>query len=172
MRKFRFVPIGIGAVSIAALGLASAFEFTPQFVWNASASAPIGLYRIETRLPEIGEYVLVKPEDALETLIVDRGYLPPEIPLLKRVAALAGDEICRENERVFVNNIHVADALLVDSAGRKMPVWSGCFSLRENEVFLLNAADKSLDGRYFGATNGSQIIGIATPVWMNADPPK
>jgi conjugative transfer signal peptidase TraF len=172
MRKSRFIPIGLGAISIAALGVSSAFEFAPQLVWNASASAPIGLYRIEKRLPEIDEYVLVKPEDALETFMVERGYLPPEIPLLKRVAALAGDEICCENDRIFVNNIHVANALFVDSAGRKMPIWRGCFSLRKDEVFLLNAPEKSLDGRYFGATSGSQIIGIARPVWVKADTPK
>lgn len=172
MRKSPFIPIGLGVVAIAGLGLASVFEFAPEFVWNASASSPIGLYRIESRRPKIGDYVLVEPTDALKSFIIERGYLPPEIPLLKRVAAIAGDEICRENERVFVNGAHVADALLVDSLGRKMPDWDGCILLRGDEVFLLNDAARSLDGRYLGATNVSQIIGIARPVWVMADAPK
>ncbi len=172
MRKSRFIPIGLGAISIAALGLSSAFDFAPRLVWNASASAPIGLYKIEKRAPAIGDFVLVDPDENLEKLIAERGYLPPEIPLLKRVAAVAGDEICRENERVFVSKIHVADALFVDSLGRRMPVWNGCFSLREDEILLLNAPEQSLDGRYFGSTNVSQIIGIARPVWVKTDTPK
>jgi conjugative transfer signal peptidase TraF len=172
MKNSRFIPIGLGAVSIAALGVSSVVDCAPQLVWNASASAPIGLYRIERKPPEIGDFVLVDPDENFVKLITERGYLPPDIPLLKRVAALAGDEICREKERIFLNTIHVADALLVDSAGQKMPVWSGCFSLRGDEVFLLNASEKSLDGRYVGATNGSQIIGIARPVWVKLDAPK
>ncbi len=172
MRISRFIPIGLGAVSIAALGVLSAFEFTPQFVWNASASAPIGLYRMEKRAAEMGDFVLVDPDENLEKLITERGYLPPEIPLLKRVMALAGDEICRENERVFINKFHAADALFVDSAGREMPVWRGCSLLLDGELFLLNTPEKSLDGRYFGATNVSQIIGIATPVWVTSATPE
>lgn len=169
MKNLRFIPIGLAASCVAALVLVSAVDFTPQFVWNPSASAPIGLYRIERKPPEIGDFVLVDSDENFVKLITERGYLPPDIPLLKRVAALAGDEICREKERIFLNTIHVADALLVDSAGQKMPVWSGCFSLRGDEVFLLNASEKSLDGRYVGATNGSQIIGIARPVWVKLD---
>ncbi|MBX9746198.1 MAG: S26 family signal peptidase [Hyphomonadaceae bacterium] len=172
MRISRFIPIGLGAVSIAALGVQSAVEFAPQFVWNASASAPIGLYKIEKRAPEIGDFVLVDPDENLQRLITGRGYLPSEIPLLKRVAALDGDEICRENEQVFINKFHAADALFVDSAGREMPVWGGCFTLQENELFLLNSSEKSLDGRYFGATNGSRIMGLATPVWVTSATPE
>ncbi len=172
MRISRFIPIGLGAVLIAALGVQSAVEFAPRIVWNASASAPIGLYRIEKRPPKISDFVLVDADDNLQKLITERGYLPSEVPLLKRVAALADDEICREQERVFVNRIHVAEALIFDSAGRKMPSWSGCFLLESDEMFLLNAPEKSLDGRYSGATNASQIIGIATPVWVRTDTPE
>lgn len=165
MSRRRFIPLSAGAVSIGALGLVIAQEFSPRLVWNASASAPIGLYRIEAHArPRIGEFALVKPEPALETFITDRGYLPPEIPLIKRVAALSGDEICRHDQSIFVANIHVADALLFDSAGRKMPVWGGCVTLKSDEIFLLNAPENSLDGRYFGATKMNGVIGVAIPV--------
>lgn len=165
MSRRRFIPLAAGAVSIGALGLVIAQEFAPQIVWNASASAPIGLYRIKAHArPRIGEFVLVKPEPALETFITDRGYLPPRIPLIKQVAARSGDEICRHDQAILVRNIHVADALLFDSAGRKMPVWSGCVTLKSDEIFLLNAPENSLDGRYFGATNMSGVIGVAMPV--------
>ncbi len=165
MKNFRLVPLAVGAFSIAALGLAMAHEFTPRLVWNASASAPIGLYRIKVATrPRIGEFVLVKPEPALEKFIADRGYLPRKIPLIKQVAALPGDEICRQNQAISVAKIHVAHALFSDSIGRKMPIWSGCFRLKPDEVFLLNPHEKSLDGRYFGATKLTGVVGVAVPI--------
>lgn len=165
MRRRRSVPLAAGAISIGALGLAIAHEFSPRLVWNASASAPIGFYRIKAGAhPKMGEFVLVEPEPALEKFITERGYLPPKIPLIKRVAALSGDEVCRHDQAIFVAKIHVADALVFDSAGRKMPVWSGCVTLTSDEIFLLNAPESSLDGRYFGATKMSSVIGVAIPV--------
>ncbi|MEQ1930137.1 MAG: S26 family signal peptidase [Parvularculaceae bacterium] len=165
MKSCRLLPMTAGAVSIAVLGLAMDHEFTPRFVWNASASAPIGLYAIKvgTR-PRIGDFVLVEPEPGLEGFITERGYLPPKIPLIKRVAALPGDEVCRQNQAILVAKIHVADALFMDSVGRKMPVWSGCFTLKSDEMFLLNPHEKSLDGRYFGATKSNDVVGVAVPI--------
>lgn len=171
MKMRRLILFSLGASSIAALGAAIAFDVTPRLVWNASASAPIGLYRIETRSPNIGEFVLVAPDVRLKAFIEERGYLPPEIPLLKRVAALPGARICRENFAVLMDKIHVADALIVDSRNREMPVWSGCYSLKSGEIFLLNDHKKSLDGRYFGATQASQIIGVAIPIFVDGAGP-
>lgn len=168
MKSNGLIPLSVSAVSIAALSLATVHEFAPRFVWNASASAPIGLYRIDGHsLPRIGDFVLVKPEPALQKFITERGYLPPKIALIKRVAALPGAEICRRDKTIVIEGIRVGDALLVDSLGRKMPVWSGCFTLNSDEVFLLNRHDKSLDGRYFGATKISDMVGVAIPllVW-------
>ena len=159
--------LAASGAAIAGLVLASAHPFAPMLVWNASASAPIGLYRIErNRSPEIGDFVLVRPDKTLERFIKERGYLPKDIPLLKRVAALAGDEICRHSEAIFINETRVADAQISDSFGRKMPSWSGCFTLKSGEILLLNDHEKSLDGRYFGATRMDEVIGLARAVWV------
>ncbi|MEZ5897212.1 MAG: S26 family signal peptidase [Parvularculaceae bacterium] len=160
-RKF----IAVSLVAIAAIGVASAISFAPKLVWNASASAPVGLYKIEKSALEVGDFVLVSPSEEAAKLIAERGYLPQDIPLIKRVAALSGDQICREDSAIFINNTFVATAQNVDSLGRNMPTWSGCFTLRNNEIFLLNDHEKSLDGRYFEATKASDVIGVARPVW-------
>ncbi|MFN3960636.1 MAG: S26 family signal peptidase [Parvularculaceae bacterium] len=167
MRRTATKIVAVSGAAIGALALASVVKFAPLLVWNASPSAPIGLYRIERhdRL-EVGDFVLVRPDESLAKLIAERGYLPENIPLLKRVAALSDDEICRENTAIFINKIHVADAQNLDSFGRKMPAWSRCFTLGSNEIFLLNDAENSLDGRYFGATNAVDAIGVARPVWV------
>lgn len=165
MRRRAAKIIAVSSAAMGALALASVVNFAPFFVWNASASAPIGLYRIERHdLLEVGDFVLVRPEKELAKLIAERGYLPENIPLLKRVAALSDDEICRENTAIFINRIHVADAQIFDSFGRDMPAWSGCFTLGSNEIFLLNDPESSLDGRYFGATAAADVIGIARAV--------
>ncbi len=171
MSRRRFIPLAAGAVSIGALGLVIAHEFAPQIVWNASASAPIGLYAIKVgSRPWIGEFVLVEPEPGREKFITERGYLPPKIRLIKRVAALPGVEICRHDEAILIAKIHVADALFLDSAGREMPVWRGCVTLKSDEIFLLNAPENSLDGRYFGATKLSSVIGVAIPMLVWEEP--
>lgn len=161
--------IAVSGAAIAASSIASLVNFAPLFVWNASASAPIGLYRIERhdRL-EAGDFVLVRPDDKLGKLIAERGYLPENIPLVKRVAAVPGDEICRDNTAIFIDEIRVADAQIRDSFGRKLPAWSGCFTLQSDEIFLINDPERSLDGRYFGATNFDHVIGAAQPVWVRS----
>lgn len=168
-RGFRHIILCVSGISVAAIGIASLGSFPTKLVWNDSASAAVGLYRVEKRDPELGEYALVKPNERLAQFIWGRGYLPPDVPLLKRIAALPGDEICRDNERIFINKKAAAEALLTDSFGRRMPEWSGCLMLNSDEVFLLNASKRSLDGRYFGATKRADIIGIAVPIWVRTD---
>lgn len=165
MKKGRKKPLIIGAAAIAALGVASAAEFTPRLVWNASASAPIGLYTVSQKKFERGDYVVVAPAPRLQALIDERGYLPPATPLLKRVAARSGARICRDEHGISIDNVIVAYALLSDSQGRLLPVWSGCKTLKADEIFLLNDHAQSLDGRYFGATKTAFVIGVARPVW-------
>ena len=166
MRRRRLLALALSGVSVAALGLASVTQFTPRLIWNASESAPLGLYRTEQGVPKIGDYVLVQPNRDIEILIVERGYLPDNIPLLKRVAALPGAEICRKGEGIFIDGSLIAEALPVDSAGRVLPIWQGCIILSANEVFLLNDPKNSLDGRYFGATDLDDVIGVVVPLWV------
>lgn len=156
----------VGAAAIVLLSIAMAVEFAPRLVWNATPSAPIGLYLVTYKAPVIGEYVLVNASGDAKKLIDERDYLPPDTPLVKRVAALSGAETCRENAKIYIDGVHVADALAVDSSGRDMPVWSGCFTLQSAELFLLNDHQKSLDGRYFGAIKASQIVGVARPLFV------
>lgn len=165
MRRGAVKVVAVSGAAIAALALVSAVKFAPVLVWNASASALVGLYRIERNKQfEVGDFVLVRPEETLAKFIKERGYLPENFPLLKRVAALPDDEICRQSEAIFINKARVANALIFDSQGREMPSWSGCFTLQEDELFLLNNHDRSLDGRYFGATKADAVIGVAKPV--------
>lgn len=169
MNTGRKKPLIIGAVAIAALSIASAAEFAPRLVWNASASAPIGIYSVSQESLERGDYVIVSPSQRVQALIDERGYLPPATPLLKRVAARSGARICRIADNIAIDGVVVAHALLRDSKGRALPVWSGCKTLKVDEILLLNDHAQSLDGRYFGATKTDFVIGVARPVWTRGE---
>ncbi|WP_278983799.1 S26 family signal peptidase [Sphingobium yanoikuyae] len=137
----------------------------PRLLWNASASAPIGLYRVHPgESPSHGDMVAFTPPPALARFMAERHYLPVGVPLLKHVAARPGALICRRDAAVTIDGRLVAIAKRADSHGRPLPVWRGCRALRPDELFLLNAAPDSFDGRYFGPVPACGLIGRATPI--------
>src|SRR5690242_19223962 len=89
---------GLVAASFALCGYAASPPGTPcsaHFVWNASASAPIGLYHVTHGRPLArGDLVLAIPDTSLAAFADARGYLAAGVPLVKRIAAVAGDEVC------------------------------------------------------------------------------
>jgi len=145
----------------------------PRLIWNASASAPIGLYRVTTLdHPNVGDLVAVSPPPVLSRFMASRRYLPSGIPLLKHVAALAGSRVCRMDTTVTVNGNRVAVALPRDSHDRPLPVWQGCRTVDPHELFLLNAASDSFDGCYFGTIPDTGLLGRALPILTRDAPDK
>jgi len=154
------------AIGAAILVGSAAFPPAPRLVWNASASAPIGLYAVTPgSQAEPGDMVIARVPDAFRRLAAMRHYLPMNVPLVKRVAAAAGDEVCGLGQEIFVNGRPAAERRLVDGAGRAMPTWSGCVRLRGRQLFLLTDTPASFDGRYFGVTEGTEIVGKARLLW-------
>ncbi len=164
------IAASVSAVSFVAVAIA---DPRPRIIWNASASAPIGLYRIHAdHDPAIGALVAVTPPGHLGRWLSGRGYLPEGVPLLKHVAAKAGQRVCRVGAVVSVDARPVATARARDGQGRPLPVWQGCRTLQTGELLLLNPAHPdSLDGRYFGPLPASAVIGRATPLWLRAPSP-
>lgn len=153
--------------AVVAIGGQSFIHVAPRLIWNASASAPIGLYRIRPagRLA-VGDLVAVDAPEPLASFLADNGYLPRGVPLMKRVTALPGQEVCRNGVAITVDGIEIGKALEHDRLGRPLPVWQGCRRIVSGEVFLMNAqVHDSLDGRYFEPIATSLIIGRATPLW-------
>jgi conjugative transfer signal peptidase TraF len=141
-------------------------DIAPRLAWNASASAPIGLYRIHPgRKPRVGEMVLIKLPAPLATWMARRHYLPVGVPLLKHVGALPGQTVCRSGMNIWINGKQQVRALGHDRRGRPLPVWDGCMTIAQDKIFVLNsAAPDSFDSRYFGPIASSGIIGTATPL--------
>ena len=155
-------PLVWAAVSVLALGLAGTDRLPEKLVYNGSASAPKGFYWLDGGPPMRGDYVLVRVPQAVRTLVAERGYLPAEMPLIKRVVAMAGDKICHEGTRILINGRAVAMAKSADDLGRQLPRWRGCRRLDQGEIFLLQDHPDSFDGRYFGPVDRALVIARAT----------
>lgn len=139
----------------------------PILIWNASASAPIGLYlrRDETGVSH-GDLVLVEPPRALARFADERHYLPFGVPLIKRIAALSGSTICGQGDTVSIDGKVLLKRQKRDGRGRSLPAWSGCHRLNADEVFLaMEGVPGSFDGRYFGALPVTTIRGRLVPLW-------
>jgi conjugative transfer signal peptidase TraF len=162
------------ATYFATLGIgASAFVHPePRFIWNETASVPVGLYRLEPDpAPHVGDIVAVRLPAPLAELLSDRGYLPAGVPLLKPVAATAGQRVCRSGPHLTIDGNTAGEARDRDHRGRPLPAWQGCRTLSAGQVFVMNpAVPTSLDGRYFGPLSAGTVIGRAVPVWLERSP--
>jgi len=161
------LPLAATLAGIALVGFSAIAHPQPRLVWNASASAPIGLYRVVSGEPEGGDFVLVRIPKSIEKLAAIRGYLPAGVPLIKRVAAVAGDDVCAFNGAIIVNGEIVARQRKVDRAGRSLPRWNECRELVSGEFFLLGDAPDSFDSRYFGPVTSARVIGRLAPLWID-----
>ena len=165
MTRFRWVVV----TSVAALSVivSALFHPRPRLIWNASASVPIGLYAVHPAGKLVTtELVVVRPPSALARFLAKRDYLPDGVPMLKRILALPGQTVCRNDRKITVDGIAMGEALERDSQGRPLPVWRGCQRIPDSHVFLMNWQSRdSFDGRYFGLLPRTTIVGRAVPVW-------
>lgn len=156
----------LGSAALGLLCLAASLTPTPMLIWNASASAPIGLYRRVTGDLHRGDLVLARLPAGARELAAERGYLPASVPLVKRIAGIAGDTVCANSASIFLNGRFIATRLQQDREIRNLPAWEGCKLLQPGDFFLLMPdVPDSYDSRYFGPISRHLIIGRLVPVW-------
>lgn len=159
------------AIIAAVLLLSTIGGGSPRYIWNASNSVPVGLYRLQSVTTlTVTDLVAVRPPDVLAAFLDRNGYLPIGVPMLKRVVALPGQTVCRRGLAITVDNIDVGQARERDGRGRPLPSWQGCRVVADGDIFVMNrqSAD-SLDSRYFGPLPASAVIGRAAPVWTGEE---
>ena len=178
--RARLVLAGLSACGLAALAWASFVHPLPRLTYNPSDSVEVGWYRIDpldhrTSSPprplSVGSIVLVPLPAEAAALAARRGYLPTRIPLLKRVGAVAPQEVCIAKGSVRIDGVPSAAVLPADRLGRPLPSWPQCRRLRPDELFLLSVTNPaSFDSRYFGPVSASAVIGVARPIWLESRP--
>ena len=174
--RARRVLAGLSVCGLAALAWAAFVHPLPRLVYNPSDSVAVGWYRVDPRGHGaasllVGSIVLTRlPADAA-ALSAQRGYLPARIPLLKRVGAVAPQEVCVLDALVWIDGVPVAAVRSADRLGRPLPSWPQCRRLQAGELFLLSTTNPaSFDSRYFGPASTSAVIGVAHPVWLESHP--
>ena len=178
--RARTVLAGLAACGLAALAWASFVHPLPRLAYNPSDSVAVGWYRVDPlhhrpgSLPRplsVGSIVLTTlPPDAA-ALAAQRGYLPARVPLLKRVGAVAPQEVCTAGGVVRIDDVPSATVLPADRWDRPLPSWQQCRLLNSGELFLLSVTNPaSFDSRYFGPVSASAVIGVAQPVWLETRP--
>ena len=165
----RFGYVMLTSFVVLAIAGRSLVSITPKLIWNASASAPIGLYSVRTAADlGVTDLVAVEPPEPLARFLGQREYLPCGVPLMKRIAALPGQTVCRIGRNVSVDATAVGEALARDRHGRELPAWQGCRTIAASEIFLMNwDVRDSLDGRYFGPIPKDSVVGRALPLWTD-----
>lgn len=156
LRRTVFLSLAVAGVAMLAVPVSAS---AARLVWNASPSAPTGLYSIDHGAWHVGDRVGVWPPNALAVDLDRRGVLPHGKLLIKRVVAGPGDTVCRAGVLVSINGSQAANAMTATDSGSPLPVWTGCQTLGSSEVFLLGDTANSYDGRYFGVTSSEDIVG-------------
>ncbi len=168
-RLGRFRTLWAAAAGVASTAAVATLIWPPRpaLVWNATASSPVGLYTVSPADElERGDIVVAWPPASARSMAAERGYLPVNVPLVKRVAAAFGDRVCAVGEALFVNGRLEAHRRSADFAGRPLPSWTGCTDLQEGQFLLLMPGSAaSFDGRYFGISDRAHIVGKASLLW-------
>ncbi|MEW5688194.1 MAG: S26 family signal peptidase [Pseudomonadota bacterium] len=157
----------IGSAFVALLALA-AFAPTvkaPLLIWNRTPSEPIGLYRRSFSPAAPGRLVaFIAPPAAFPYAERRLGHLH-RVPILKEVAAAAGDVVCTDDGALHINGQWRAPIQTRDSEGAPLPRWTGCRALTSREIFVYSQRiPNSFDSRYFGPIDLAMVKGVFAPL--------
>jgi conjugative transfer signal peptidase TraF len=129
-------------------------------LYNRTPSVPVGWYYRLFKTPERGDYVALPLPPAAWSYAQARGETPSRVRFMKVIAAMAGDRVCAERDRLIVNGRALGEIRAADAEGRLLPRWSQCRTLDSSEVFLVSAVPDSFDSRYFGPVSLSDLEGV------------
>jgi conjugative transfer signal peptidase TraF len=136
------------------------FVATRFFRLNVSPSVPVGLYRLTAVPPvlERGMLVLVPVPASMQP------WISRWTPLLKPVAGVAGGVVTITDAELRVNG-EPYGPVYQEAHGKTLPYIRGQAVVQQGTVFLASHAPQSIDGRYFGVTQISDLTARALPVW-------
>ncbi len=155
-KKFAIAILILGAVCAAPF-------FTGKIILNTTPSVPIGLWLKDDSEINRGDFVQVPFEAFKFNSWVPEIYKKKNswgnIPYLKRIAGLPGDEVEILPDgllKVAGKIIPGSSALSSDSLGNKLETYPLPITLESNEVWLISDSERGFDSRYLGPAVLSQ----------------
>jgi len=173
-RMHRLALLACMALGVAAIAAPAAVQPSVRIVFNPSASAARGWYRVDAlghpgslkQSLHVGSIVLARLPAGVAAFAAQRGYLPEGVPILKRIGAVAPQAVCVFDGLVWIDGVPVAAVLAHDAARRPLHPWAQCRALAAGELFLFSDTHPaSFDSRYFGPLDAAAVLGIARPLW-------
>lgn len=133
----------------------------PPMILNETPSMALGFYVHLGEVADLkrGDIIAMPMNSAARNYLVKKLGYPKDTMLIKRVAGLSGDLVCRQGSVVTINKRTLV-AARSDRQGIPLPAWVGCRTLSTSEVFLLGDHPSSFDSRYFGPVSRSELAGI------------
>ncbi len=170
----RFAGAAIGSATLVGVCLIGAWMPAKLgYCLNITPSEPVGIYRQIGGGVERGALVLLNRPHGSAASILGR-YLPANIPLIKRIAAIPGDLVEVSTEGVRVNGILWPDSvpLTHDLEGRSLrPYPFGISRVPAGQIWVMSNHPRGLDSRYFGPVTESSVISRLVPIvtWSNRE---
>ena len=140
---------------------------------NTTRSYPRGLYLPLGRAAHVGDLVAYCPGSSVANFGMARGYLDPgrcpsgSVPLIKRLAAAAGDQVAIGPAGVMVDGKVLKNSrpLARDGLGRPLPQLRLSATLADGQVLLMSDYEAaSFDSRYFGPLDRAGVLKTMRPV--------
>lgn len=139
-------------------------------VWyNLTDSMPRGFYwQFPVEQLQVGDAVSLLVPVGFRARYQGRTWMVPEsVALQKIVVALAGDEVCMDQDRLRINGELVGHAYPVDREGLPVGIYPYCAVLTPGMVYLANLNyEKSVDSRYFGPVHEQSLLGKVAPLYL------
>ena len=161
-RSFPPAPIAwTWPTKLLAGGAVLAVCLLPWYRLNLTASAPRGVWVLR-RIPAVverGMWVMLPVPRLAQPWITGWS------PLLKPVAAVAGEQVCVQEGTLWIRGRNYG-RVHTTAQGKPLPhLPEGCFAVEAGRVFLASPAANSLDSRYFNTVPVSGLTARATPLW-------
>ena len=84
--------------------------------------------------------------------------------LIKRITCVPGEYLKRINNAFYCNDIRIADVIMYDKSGNKLPDWFYDGKIPDGYYFVQGTHERSYDSRYFGLIKYEEIQKKAFPI--------
>lgn len=163
----RFAGAAVGSATLVGVCLIGAWMPAKLgYCLNITPSEPVGIYRRIGGGVERGALVLLnRPRGSAASVL--RPYVPANLPLIKRVAAISGDVVQAGAHGVYVNGRLWPDSvpLTHDQEGRSLrPYPFGVYRVAAGRLWVMSNHPRGLDSRYFGPVPASSVISRLAPL--------
>ncbi len=163
----------LGCCVAAVAGIAGAWASGVRI--NLTPSMPLGLWQVSgaADVRRGAAAVVCTPRGDATRVGRERGYIGPGAcpngtePLLKVVAAVAGDTVAVTPDGLAVNGeaLPGTGRRTHDTAGRELRAWpAGIYTVQPGTAWVVTPAPDSWDSRYWGPVQAGDVLGTARPM--------